>query len=320
MAAQARMRSAKVLLINLGGLGTEIVKNLVLSGVGFLSLVDNHDVSEGDLSTQFFLSKDEIGTKRLDSAISRIQDMNPRVTLTVDTEDFRQKPDFFYRQFDLIIATDVSTEEAIRVNQLTRKFNVPFFLCGLNGLSGFIFVDLIRFDATDEKLKSSVKTPLGALSQNREVVEVTEYLNEEQSEVYERIVTRNAYKPFEQVLKEGTLKGKLTKRQVKRLTNAVPLTFALFSYRDGYAAVTRHGLEQRATDACVQLGLPSENLKQEYVEQFSQQAGLEFAPVSAVIGGTVAQDVINILGKKQSPLNNFIVLDGISLDMHIFEL
>lgn len=246
--------------------------------------------------------------------------MNPRVTLTVDTEDFRQKPDFFYRQFDLIIATDVSTEEAIRVNQLTRKFNVPFFLCGLNGLSGFIFVDLIRFDATDEKLKSSVKTPLGALSQNREVVEVTEYLNEEQSEVYERIVTRNAYKPFEQVLKEGTLKGKLTKRQVKRLTNAVPLTFALFSYRDGYAAVTRHGLEQRATDACVQLGLPSENLKQEYVEQFSQQAGLEFAPVSAVIGGTVAQDVINILGKKQSPLNNFIVLDGISLDMHIFEL
>ena len=185
---------------------------------------------------------------------------------------------------------------------------------------GFVFVDLIVFDATDEKLKSSVATAKGRISTNREVVEVSEHFDGESPNVREKIITRNFYKPFGEVLHEGTLNGKLTRRQVKRLTNAVPLTFALLSYKDGYSKVSYQDLEKRAIKACTQLGLPAENLKSDYIKQFSEQAGLDFAPVSAVIGGTVAQDVINVLGKKQSPLNNFVVLDGITLDMHIFEL
>ncbi|CEP64675.1 E1 ubiquitin-activating protein AOS1 LALA0_S13e00408g [Lachancea lanzarotensis] len=314
------MRSAKVLVINLGALGTEITKNLVLSGVGSLSLIDSHIVGTQDLESQFFVSKDEVGTKRLDAAASRIQDMNPRVELNFDKDDFRTKPSSYFQQYNLIVATDLHSADIVKLNAISRRFSVPLFVAGLNGLSGYIFVDLIQFDATDEKLKSSMATPLKRLSQNREVIEVIEHFNEEQSKTFERIVTRNIYSPFEKMLKEGSLKGKLTRRQLKRLTNAVPLTLALFDYDDETSSLNAQDLREKATEKCVQLGLPVENLQQKYIEQFAEQAGLEFAPVAAVIGGAVAQDVINILGKKQSPLNNFIVLDAITLDMHIFEL
>lgn len=67
------------------------------------------------------------------------------------------------------------------------------------------------------------------------------------------------------------------------------------------------------------MGLEFTTIKDDYLEQFIKQQGVEFTPVASVIGGAVAQDVINILGKRQSPLNNFIVFDGITLDMPIFE-
>ncbi|SCV05121.1 LANO_0H00496g1_1 [Lachancea nothofagi CBS 11611] len=320
MAAQARMRSARVLVVHLGALGTEITKNLVLSGIGSLCIIDDKVVSTQDLETQFFVGKEEVGIKRLAAAAPRIQDMNPRVNLDFVAEDFRNKPDSYFQQFDLIVATDLDSFEITKINNISRKFSLPLFVAGLNGLSGYIFVDLIQFDATDDKLKSSMPTSVGQVSERRDVLTVLDHYNEEQNKTYEQIVTRNIYVPFEKMVREGTLKGKLTKRQLKRLTNAVPLTLALLYGTEGSKHVTSEILKEKAKKMCVQLGLLPENLQQRYIDQFSEQAGLEFAPVAAILGGAVAQDVINILGKKQSPLNNFVVLDGISLDMHIFEL
>lgn len=36
----------------------------------------------------------------------------------------------------------------------------------------------------------------------------------------------------------------------------------------------------------------------------------ELAPVAAILGGVLAQDVINVLGKREQPLQNFLVFDG----------
>lgn len=320
MAAQARMRAAKVLLLNIGAVGTEIAKNIVLSGIGSLTILDPHDITEEDLGAQFFVSEDEIGTKRCIAARPRIQDMNPRVKLGIDTNTLDSRDESYYKQFDLIVATDLSRTKIIDLNKITRRFGIPLYATGLHGLFSYIFVDLIQFDAEDEKVKSSVATKSGLLSQNREILSVVERIDEEQNRTYEKIITRNYYKPFDEMLQNASLVGKLTRRQRKRLNSAVPLILALFSYDGDYSSIVPENLEHRAIKFCEQLGVPSEIVSHEYVSQLSQQAGVEFAPVAAVIGGAVAQDVINILGKRQSPLNNFVILDGITLDMQIFEL
>lgn len=61
MQAQEKIRSANILLITLKALGNEIAKNLVLAGVGSLTLMDNGLVTDDDLGAQFFISEADIG-------------------------------------------------------------------------------------------------------------------------------------------------------------------------------------------------------------------------------------------------------------------
>ena len=56
-----RIRNAKVLVITVKALGNEVVKNLVLAGIGSLTLVDDENVTEDDLGAQFLISRADIG-------------------------------------------------------------------------------------------------------------------------------------------------------------------------------------------------------------------------------------------------------------------
>jgi ubiquitin-like 1-activating enzyme E1 A len=59
--AQNRMRKAKVLLITMKALGNEIAKNLVLAGIGSLTVLDPDTVTENDVESQFFVTEEHIG-------------------------------------------------------------------------------------------------------------------------------------------------------------------------------------------------------------------------------------------------------------------
>lgn len=57
------MRSASVLVVTLRGLATEVCKNIVLAGIGRLTILDDKDISEEDLGCGFFFREEEVGTK-----------------------------------------------------------------------------------------------------------------------------------------------------------------------------------------------------------------------------------------------------------------
>lgn len=59
--AQNRMRKAKVLLVTIRALGNEIAKNLVLAGIGSLTIVDPAVVTDIDVASQFFVTQDNVG-------------------------------------------------------------------------------------------------------------------------------------------------------------------------------------------------------------------------------------------------------------------
>ena len=56
-----RMRNANILLINMRALANEVAKNLVLAGIGTLTVLDPGVVAEGDLGAQFFVSDQHVG-------------------------------------------------------------------------------------------------------------------------------------------------------------------------------------------------------------------------------------------------------------------
>ena len=58
---KSRIQSANILLITFKALANEVAKNLVLTGIGNLTIVDHEPVTEEDLSAQFFVEEKHLG-------------------------------------------------------------------------------------------------------------------------------------------------------------------------------------------------------------------------------------------------------------------
>lgn len=74
-----RMRNATILVLTVRGLATEVIKNIVLAGIGKLIIVDNEDVKEEDLGTGFFFRDEDVGRKvrLLTSGVHFIRRLSP---------------------------------------------------------------------------------------------------------------------------------------------------------------------------------------------------------------------------------------------------
>jgi len=55
------IRNANILLVSIKALANEIAKNLVLAGIGSITLADHDVVTEDDLGAQFFVSEADVG-------------------------------------------------------------------------------------------------------------------------------------------------------------------------------------------------------------------------------------------------------------------
>jgi sulfur-carrier protein adenylyltransferase/sulfurtransferase len=91
---QERLLEARVLLIGAGGLGSPAALYLAAAGVGRLGIVDDDVVDETNLQRQVLHSTAALGEPKVDSAVSRVQELNPdvevvpyRERLTADNVD-----------------------------------------------------------------------------------------------------------------------------------------------------------------------------------------------------------------------------------------
>ncbi len=76
---QKKLKSASVLLIGAGGLGSPLALYLAAAGVGRLGLVDFDVVDETNLQRQVLHGTKDVGRSKLASARDRILDINPHV-------------------------------------------------------------------------------------------------------------------------------------------------------------------------------------------------------------------------------------------------
>ena len=81
-AGQARIESATVLLIGLGGIGCAAASYLASSGVGQILLCDFDTVDETNLGRQTLYGPADVGKPKVARAASRLAEMNPDVRLT----------------------------------------------------------------------------------------------------------------------------------------------------------------------------------------------------------------------------------------------
>jgi len=78
---QRRLKASKVLLVGAGGLGSPLALYLAAAGVGTLGLVDFDVVDLTNLQRQVLHGTKDVGRPKLASAVDRIRDVNPHVTV-----------------------------------------------------------------------------------------------------------------------------------------------------------------------------------------------------------------------------------------------
>ncbi|CAO1625424.1 unnamed protein product [Parajaminaea phylloscopi] len=157
--AQSRIRQCRAVISPFqGGVAIETAKNLILAGVNELILVDDGLVEEGSLAAGFVWREEDIGRKRIEAALPRLSSLNPHVKITPileppslqslvqtldSTTDSTPIAALIYTNSNPFSPTSINTSIGLaQLNEECRLRRVKFHLAQAQGLDGFIFQDL----------------------------------------------------------------------------------------------------------------------------------------------------------------------------------
>ncbi|KAF2490565.1 hypothetical protein BU16DRAFT_531050 [Lophium mytilinum] len=314
--AQEKIRTANILIVSMKALANEAAKNLVLSGIGSLTIVDSEVVTEDDLCSQFFISEADLGKNRAQAAAPQIQKLNPRVNVKALTGNILLQGPDFYNPYDVVIATDLDFTTLTTINAATRLSNTPFYAAGAHGFYGYIFADLISHDYNIERDKPNMETLIRPESATRSIISVS--TKKESGKTIEMVTKRELYSPLllanSSPLPPEYLRNR---RKLKLVSPLLTCLRALWDYQKESGATLPshqhadlHRFTTLATEKHKEFQLPADTLKSEFLRSFLQNLGSELAPVTAFLGGQLAQDVINVLGKRLQPIQNLLLFNG----------
>ncbi|XP_056129409.1 ubiquitin-like modifier-activating enzyme 1 [Lampris incognitus] len=155
--AMRRMGTANVLIAGLQGLGVEIAKNVILAGVKSVTVQDEGLASWTDLSSQFFLSKSDVGHNRAARSLASLSALNPRVEVSCNTGPLDEE---LLLQFQVVVLTDSSLDDQKRFGAHCHLHGIKFIVADTRGLCGQLFCD---FGEKFEVLDSDGEVPVLAL-------------------------------------------------------------------------------------------------------------------------------------------------------------
>ncbi|KAG8235621.1 hypothetical protein J437_LFUL014879 [Ladona fulva] len=142
---QAALEAGHVCLINATGLGTEILKSIVLPGIGSFTIIDGAKVTEEDCCTNFFVDPESIGKPRAESATQLLLELNPDVKGDYVDEDvehlLENSPDFF-NNFSVVIATSLPERKLLPLAKKLWEVGVPLLFCRSYGMACSIRVQV----------------------------------------------------------------------------------------------------------------------------------------------------------------------------------
>uniref|UniRef100_A0A8C9XVB3 NEDD8-activating enzyme E1 regulatory subunit n=1 Tax=Sander lucioperca TaxID=283035 RepID=A0A8C9XVB3_SANLU len=130
---QESLENAHVCLINATATGTEILKNLVLPGIGAFTIVDGHTVSGEDFLCTL--------QNRAQAATELLQELNSDVSGNFVEESpdklLDNDPEFFHR-FTIVIGVQLPESTCLRLGSVLWSASVPFLVCKSYGLIGYM--------------------------------------------------------------------------------------------------------------------------------------------------------------------------------------
>uniref|UniRef100_A0A8C3AR08 Ubiquitin-activating enzyme E1 n=1 Tax=Cyclopterus lumpus TaxID=8103 RepID=A0A8C3AR08_CYCLU len=349
--AMRRMARADVLIAGMRGLGVEIAKNVILSGVKSVTVQDEGQVVWTDLSSQFFLKESHLGQNRATCSLQQLSALNPGVRVSASTEPLDEE---LLLQFQVVVLTGSSLSDQKCFNEFCHLNGIKFIVADTKGLCGQLFCDFGKeFEVLDQDGEKPATAMIQSVSQANpgvvlftddrqstfsdgskvsfsEVRGMTELNSIDPVDIKDcgkysfSIGDTSAFSQYERggVVTEVKQPCVLT---FKTLNEAL-LDHTLLKMND-YGKIHRHRTlhlafqalhgfvekEQRLPGPRSQVGEVTqlEQLDEAAVRTFSYTARGDLAPINAFIGGLAAQEVIKACSRKYTPLNQWLYFDAL---------
>ncbi|XP_071438940.1 ubiquitin-like modifier-activating enzyme 1 isoform X2 [Hetaerina americana] len=164
--AMRQMATCDVLISGMGGLGVEVAKNVILSGVRSVTLHDQEICSYSDLSSQFYLEEHDIGKNRAQACVQKLAELNDYVqTLAYEGPLIAD----FLKKFQVVVLTASTLDEQLRISELTHSTGIALVIADTKGLYGQIFCDFgEEFRVVDQTGENPVSAMIASISQDTE--------------------------------------------------------------------------------------------------------------------------------------------------------
>lgn len=136
------VKEARVLMVGAGGIGCELLKNLVLTGFGEVHLVDLDTIDLSNLNRQFLFRNEHIKKSKALVAREAAQKFNPNVKLIAhhaNIKDTEFSVDWF-KGFTMVLNALDNIDARRHVNKMCLAANVPLIESGTTGFNGQVQV------------------------------------------------------------------------------------------------------------------------------------------------------------------------------------
>ncbi|MCF0243555.1 MAG: HesA/MoeB/ThiF family protein [Bacteroidaceae bacterium] len=133
--------SASVMVAGCGALGNEVVKNLVLTGIRHLVIVDFDVVENGNLTRSVFFTNDDEGRNKVDVLAERLTARYPDIDVQTICGDVAYDVGLgLIREMDVVIGCLDNREARYALNRLCHRANKPWVDGGITMTDGTVRV------------------------------------------------------------------------------------------------------------------------------------------------------------------------------------
>lgn len=140
--ARGLAANASILMVGAGGIGCELLKNLVLAGFKRLVIIDLDTIDVTNLNRQFLFQKRHVGQSKAQVAKEAALAFCPEAQIRA-IHDSIMSPDYglaFFQQFQLVLNALDNRAARSHVNRMCLAANVPLVESGTAGYLGQVTV------------------------------------------------------------------------------------------------------------------------------------------------------------------------------------
>ena len=137
---QKKISQATIMIVGAGATGNEVVKNLVLAGIGKIILIDYDIIEKSNLNRCILFSQGCVEEKayKVDVVKETCEILNPDVEIITIKDNLDDIDKELYKRSDVICSCLDNVEARLQANNYSVYYDIPFIDSGIDSFFGSV--------------------------------------------------------------------------------------------------------------------------------------------------------------------------------------